>query len=121
MADIVIGRKQTFPITGALTLTPAQSGSVMVVSKAAAYTITLPAPSLASMGCEYTFFGGATVANEVKIDTGAANRAYGTISQDGDNVEITGGRTVSFAGGSDRGDYIHCVCDGTVWYFVCQS
>ncbi len=57
-------------VAAATTLTAAQSGSVVLVSKAAAYTLRLPTPTTAGM--TFTVIGGATAANIVTVNSSAA-------------------------------------------------
>ena len=91
------------------------SGIVLNVSKASAYTITLPAPSIAASGCNYKFVSGAVAANIVTI-TGGANTAFGVLTNSGGSV-ATGVTNVTFTATSVRGDVIEVVCDGTAWNY----
>jgi hypothetical protein len=86
----------------AITLTPQQSGGYFVLSKAAAYTVTIPAPSAANVGLRYTFVSGAVQANTVAVTCGAAAN-IGTIIT-ANSVGSAAGTNINFANPSVLGD-----------------
>jgi PPE-repeat protein len=102
-------------IGAATNLTAADTGRTFIVSKAAAYAITLPA---AAPGLNYTFISGAVAANLVSI--GAASAAtiiYGTWRQISGVATVSGGTaTVNFTATSVIGDEIRIMSDGMDWY-----
>ena len=108
-----------YPISSAQTLRESDSGSVFLVRKGSAYTITLPTPSEDAAGCHYRFIN-ADASNNIVTITGGASTAYGVIDLSG-SVIPTGTASVKFAGTAARGDFIDCVCDGTVYYYSAGS
>ena len=108
-----------FTISSAQTLRAGDSGSVFLVQKGSAYTITLPTPSEDTQGCHYRFIN-TDASNNIVTITGGASTAYGVIDLSG-SVIPTGTASVKFAGTAARGDFIDVVCDGSVYYYSAGS
>jgi hypothetical protein len=109
------GVAPTIVVTAATTLTDQESGCVILVSNAAAYTITLPAPSAETAGCIYKFIQSTGQANNtVQIDCGAG-LCRGTAVRAG--AATAAGAGVRYAkfltGASQLGDSITLICTGT--------
>lgn len=106
-------------ITGATTLTLADSGGVFSVSQAAAYDIDLPSPTTGP-GCRYVFYltGAAANAVTITVDGGAAT-FVGTIVNDVTSVIAATGDTLTFASGAAAlGDTIEIISISTSLYLV---
>lgn len=87
-------------ITGATTLTLADSGGIFTVSQAAAYDIDLPSPTTGP-GCTYIFSLTGPAANDVTITVaGGAATFVGTIVNDVSSVLPATGSTLTYASGA---------------------
>lgn len=102
-----------YSVSGDTTFTAAQSGSIVLVSKAAAYTITLPAPTTA--GLRFTFLGGATDAKAVTINCGAGLCAGMWRQVNGTATVANNKNSISFTASSVIGDRIEAISDGAKW------
>ena len=104
-------------VSGATTLKAYQSGSLISVSQAAAYAITLPLPLV---GTNFKFILNTIGANTVAITAAsAATNIYGQTVDTAGGARITTGagtNTVNFVNGAVVGDVINLVADGTNWY-----
>jgi hypothetical protein len=111
------GVAPTIVVGSATTLTVEESGCVILVSNASAYTITLPAPSAEIAGCTYTFIQNtAAAAFTVLIDCGANNCIGTAVRAGADTASGTGVQYAKFlTGASQNGDCITLVCDGDIW------
>lgn len=114
-ADYFVGTKvPVLSVSAAATLTAAQSGSVILVAKAAAYTITLPAPTIT--GLRFKFIGGAVIANAVTIASPSANTVAGHwIGATPTLTATTNSTSIAFTATSVAGDVIEAVSDGSKW------
>jgi hypothetical protein len=97
-------------IATATTLLPSQSGQLFVVSQAAAYAITLPAPSAANVGLRYQLVVGTAGANNVTVTAGAG-AFVGTIVNGASGATAStissAGTTLTFAtGAAVVGDHV---------------
>jgi hypothetical protein len=100
--------------TAATTLTAAQSGSLVVLSQAAGYAVTLPSPAA---GLNYRFVVQALFGTTDWVITSAAADMYGTVMEAGVLQAVAGATTINLELGADTiGDYIDVYSDGTYWY-----
>lgn len=105
-------------ITGATTLTLADSGGIWTVSQGAAYDIDLPSPT-SGPGCTYFFSLTAAGANNVTITVaGAAATFVGSITIDGATIVATGSTLTFATGASSLGDSIEVRSIATNLYHV---
>lgn len=105
-------------ITGATTLTLADSGGIFTVSQAAAYDIDLPSPTTGP-GCRYFFSLTAPGANNVTITVaGSAATFVGSIVSEGQIVVATGSTLTFATGASLLGDSIEIQSIATNLYHV---
>lgn len=105
-------------ITGATTLTLADSGGIFTVSQAAAYDIDLPSPTTGP-GCTYFFSLTAPGANAVTITVaGSAATFVGNIQIDGATIVATGSTLTYASGASSLGDSISVRSIATNLYHV---
>lgn len=105
-------------ITGATTLTLADSGGIFTVSQGAAYDIDLPSPTTGA-GLRFLFqlIGAAANAVTVTVAGGAAT-FEGTIQTDAACIVATGS-TLTFASGTAAlGDWIEAISTSTTKYFI---
>jgi hypothetical protein len=115
VANNITGKANVISVAAARTLSASESGSLISVSQAAAYAITLPT---AAAGLKYTFILTAANTNPVTIVTASsANVIYGVLLMPTGNVVAdTGGDTITFASGAVVGDQVVLECaDGTNW------
>lgn len=105
-------------ITGATTLTLADSGGIFTVSQAAAYDIDLPSPTTGP-GCTYFFSLTAPGANNVTITVaGSAATFVGNIQIDGTTIVATGSTLTYASGASSLGDSISVRSIATNLYHI---
>jgi hypothetical protein len=102
--------------SAALTLTAADSGSIINLTKGAAYDVTMPAPT--TPGLEFTFIGGAVIANLVRIDCGAGLLDGHYVDATPEVTTTAGSRYLGFTGTSVIGDRAVFLSDGTHWKVV---
>jgi hypothetical protein len=102
-------------------LTLADSGSTVLISQDAAYTITIPDPAAGNIGCSFKFRINVTGANIVSLNTvtASSNKFLIAIAH-GDGVaqtaaNTTGQNTVRFAATSTVGDTVELFSNGTLW------
>jgi hypothetical protein len=108
----------TTQITGATTLTLADSGGVFEIDQDAAFDIALPDPTTGP-GCRYTFVISDAGANNVTISTTGASTFIGTIVNDVTSVVPATGGTLTFATGTAAvGDSIEAVSISTTLYLI---
>ena len=110
--------KPVISVSAATTLTSAQSGSVVLVGKGAAYTLTLPTPTTA--GQTFTLIGGAVAAFIVTVDSSAAALLSGIAIHNTAVALIANKacRNIRFLAASVTGDKVDLVSDGTQWNAV---
>lgn len=105
-------------ITGATTLTLADSGGIFTVSQAAAYDIDLPSPTTGA-GLRFLFQLVAPGANNVTVTVaGSAATFEGVIHIDGATIVATGSTLTFATGASALGDYIEAISTATGKYFI---
>jgi hypothetical protein len=105
-------------ITGATTLTLADSGGIFTVSQGAAYDIDLPSPT-SGPGCSYFFSLTAAAANNVTLTVaGGAATFVGSITIDGATIVATGNTLTFASGASSLGDSIEVRSIATNLYHV---
>ncbi len=105
-------------ITGATTLTLADSGGTFTVSQGAAYDIDLPSPTTGP-GCSYYFSLTAPGANNVTITVaGSAATFVGSIVSEGQIIVATGSTLTFATGASLLGDTIEIRSISTGLYSV---
>lgn len=105
-------------ITGATTLTLADSGGIFTVAQSSAYDIDLPSPTVGA-GVRFLFQLVSPGANAVTISVaGSAATFEGTIQTDAACIVATGS-TLTFASGTALlGDWIEAISTGTGKYFI---
>jgi hypothetical protein len=108
----------TTAITGAVTLTAADSGAIFTAAQSSAYDIDLPAP--AGPGQRYLIQLVSPGANNVTVTVaGAAATFEGTIVNDVTSVVAAAGSTLTFASGTAAlGDWIEAISTSTTKYFI---
>ncbi len=111
-------------ITTTAALTAAQSGSLITVSSATAYTVTLPAVATSS-GVSYDIVKLNATANAVQVSALTAVM-QGTIdfadAGTGANGTLVAAKTnLVFIATALAGDRIHLDCDGVNWYVTAFS
>ena len=111
--------KPVITITAATTLTTAQSGCIVLVSKAAAYTITLPPPTLA--GLSFTLLGGAVAAFAATVACGAGLLSGHWRQISGAATAATAATSIAFTATSVLGDRAEFLYDGTQWQVVASG
>jgi hypothetical protein len=105
-------------ITGATTLTLADSGGHFSVSQAAAYDVDLPSPTTGA-GCTYFLYLTAAGANNVTVTVaGSAATFVGSITIDGATIVATGSTLTFASGASSLGDSIMVRSIATNLYHV---
>lgn len=105
-------------ITGATTLTLADSGGIFTVSQGAAYDVDLPSPT-SGPGCSYFFSLTGAAANNVTITVaGGAATFVGSITIDGATIVATGSTLTFASGASSLGDSIEVRSIATNLYHV---
>jgi hypothetical protein len=105
-------------ITGATTLTLADSGGIFTVGQGSAYDIDLPSPTTGP-GCRYFFSLTAPGANNVTITVaGAAATFVGSIVSEGQIIVATGSTLTFATGASLLGDSIEIQSIATNLYHV---
>ena len=103
-----------FTPTAAVTLTAAQSGSIVALALAAGVAITLPSPSV---GLSYRFVVQALFATTDYVITSAAANMYGTVMELSTAQLVAGATTINLELAADTiGDYIDVYSDGVNWY-----
>lgn len=108
-----IGDKIT-TVTGATTLTAADSDGVFVLAAAAGAAITLPA---AARGVKYKFITGLAFATTDWTIVAPDATIQGTVIVNGASVLGANEDTITFAASAENvGDYVELVSDGTNWY-----
>ena len=121
MSNVFVNPNPAIVATGpARTLLPSESGSIVVFTKAAALTITLPAPTTA--GLRYDFVqNGAGAAQTVTIDAGAGLLLGNwNFTNAGGTTAGTPARNLNFlTAASALGDYATFVSNGTHW--ICRA
>ena len=100
--------------SGPTTLYDYDSGKTILVSQAAAHTITLPG-SGGTAGQKYSFVISASAANIVKIDAGGANLMVGTAFDAVAGVNNIDNNQVHFAANATLGDRVDVISNGTKW------
>ncbi len=107
-------------VTGANTITAAETGKHFVLNTATGFVSTLPA---VAVGLEYFFHIGATAPTSTHtiVTDSSANIIEGNITSPEDalgSVTVTAAAdTISFvANKALRGDYAHVYCDGVNWF-----
>jgi len=109
----------TLPIvtpTGATTLTAAQSGSIISLTAAAGYAVTLPAVA-SSAGLTYRFVIGVVHATTDWVITSAAADIYGVVDELSTVQAVAGATTVNLElATATIGDWYDLYSDGTNWY-----
>ena len=107
-------------VAAAVTLTPADSGSLVVINQASAYEITLPLAADAGAGWNCTFVIGTVAANAVTIANNSAEDTIvgGVAGADGGAATHaeTAVDAITFISGAVLGDTVKLVCDGTLFY-----
>ena len=93
-------------IVAAVVLSPLQSGMLCTVSKAAAYAITVPAPSAGNVGLSYRFVSLAVGVGVVTISAGVAASIVGTIINNTPNAIPCNGQTISMLAAGVLGDSV---------------
>jgi hypothetical protein len=105
-------------ITGATTLTLADSGGVFEIDQDAAFDIALPDPTTGP-GCRYTFVISDAGANNVTVSTTGSSTFIGTIVNDVTSVVPATGGTLTFATGTAAvGDTIEAISISTSLYLI---
>ena len=100
--------------TAAVTLTAAQSGSIIALAQAAGVAITLPAPAV---GLNYRFVVQTLFATTDWVITSASADMYGTVMEVSTVQLVAGATTINLELGADTiGDYIDLYSDGVNWY-----
>lgn len=104
--------------TAAVTLSPFDSGCLVTVSQAAAYTITLP---VVLAGLRYRFFLKTSAANAVVVKPAANAQITGSVySISASNVcnlsTGSGSNQVNFVASGGVGDVVDAWCDGNLYY-----
>ena len=105
-------------VAAATVLTPADSGSLIVINQASAYEITLPLAADAGAGWNCQFVIGTVATNAVTI---ACNTAEDTIvgytsggdGGAGSSTDSTAVDEIVFISGAQLGDCVEIFCDGT--------
>lgn len=125
--DIQLGIVPTAQITGAVLLTPQQSGNVFFVNQASGpYTITLgPAVPL---GQHFRFivisFGQAAVVT-LNCGNGGTTQFYGVISSGGSPYEsvtsLAGSANIQFSLQTTGGDWLEVYSGGSKWFVTGMS
>jgi hypothetical protein len=114
-------------LTATTTLTPEDSGKILVLNSATEFNVTLPAVADA-MGVFYTFVVRAAPSGASYTITSPANDIVGqTVSPDqgaptdgdfessgADVITITDAKAV-------KGDRVELMCDGTNWFFTAYT
>jgi hypothetical protein len=108
------GRAVVKSIANTATLYDYDSGKTILVSQAAAYTITLPG-SGGTAGQRYSFVLSASAANIVKIDAGGANLMVGFTNDASGTVNDVDNNQVHFAASGTLGDRVDIISNGTKW------
>ena len=116
-------------VAAATVLTPADSGSLIVINQASAYEITLPLAADAGAGWNCQFVIGTSAANAVTIANNTAeDTIVGMVSySDTDSSDVatataeTAVDEIVFISGAKLGDTVRLVCDGTLFYASAQA
>ena len=102
--------------TGATTLTVAQSGSIISLTAAAGYAVTLPAVA-SSAGVNYLFVVGVVHATTDWVITSAAADMYGVIDELSTVQAVAGATTINLElATATIGDWYFLYSDGVNWY-----
>lgn len=106
---------RTLTPTAAVTLTAAQSGTLVFLNAAAGFAITLPAPAA---GLNYRFTTAAAFATtNFTIITPTANIIFGNADVNSTLVPADAEDTINFVATAETiGDYVNLWSDGTNWY-----
>ena len=124
-------RKKVESITGDLSLTAADCGTLMVLNIASGCTVTLPSVAEAGKGWWVRFVIGTNVSSNTVIITektsadtdvlrGGINELEVDTNDDGPSTD--GATTITIANGTDTvGDFVEFICDGTNFYFYGQT
>lgn len=114
-------------ITAAVTLTPEQSGTTFVCTKAAGadYTVTLPDPSIPGISYTMVMANAGAVAHAINFTSPTANTVFGMWRQtSGASTNAVNGSnitTISFTATAVASDRIDLESDGTNWRAVGSS
>lgn len=102
--------------TAATTLTAAQSGSIISLTAAAGYAVTLPAVA-SSAGLNYHFVVGVVHATTDWVITSAAADIYGVVDELSTVQAVAGATTINLElATATIGDWYYLYSDGTNWY-----
>ena len=103
-------------LTGARTLTAADSGKVFLLKSAAGAQITLPAVAT-SAGLRFKFIVGQAFATTDWTVKAASNVIEGSVLVNGAHVAGVNENTISFVASAESvGDFAELVSDGSNWY-----
>ena len=112
-------------VAAATVLTPADSGSLIVINQASAYEITLPLAADAGAGWNCQFVIGTVAANAVTIANNTAEDTIvgGVAGADGGAATHaeTAVDEIVFINCAVLGDTVRLVCDGTLFYASAQA
>lgn len=101
-------------VTGAKTLTAADSGIVQVLSAAAGAQIDLPA---LEAGLHFRFIVGDNFATTDWTVVSSTNVIQGNVDVNNSHVNGSDENTITFVASAESvGDFVDVVCDGTNWY-----
>jgi len=124
-------RKKVESITGDLSLTAADCGTLMVLNAAAGCTVTLPSVAEAGKGWWVRFVVGTNISSnsvviteKASVDTdvlrGGINELEVDTAEDGPHSAA--GTTVTIANALDTvGDFVEFICDGSHFYLYGQT
>lgn len=102
--------------TGATTLTAAQSGSIISLTAAAGYAVTLPAVA-SSAGLNYLFVVGVVHATTDWVITSVAADIYGVVDELSTVQAVAGATTINLElATATIGDWYYLYSDGVNWY-----
>lgn len=101
-------------LSGATTLSDADSGKTFKLSAAAGAAVTLPLPK---NGIELSFFVGSAFATTNWTIVSATNNIQGLVDVNSTHVPAVNENTISFVATAETiGDIVRMTCDGTNWY-----
>ena len=110
----VTGDLKTVALTGAATLTAAQSGTTFVIKTTGA-TYTLPAVSNTGWNARFVVGAAFDTANAI-IDSAEGDNVEGTLIVAGAVVDCAAVDQINFiSDGENIGDYVEVYSDGTQW------
>lgn len=109
-------------VTAAATLLPSQSGSLVTVSSATAYTVTLPA---VAAGLKYRIVKLNATANAVQVTALTAVMqgciAFADVGTGANGTLVAAKTNLVFIATGLAGDFIDLQCDGVNWYVEAMS